>query len=213
MQVLETSRITHPKRYELDRLAGLHIQAIDTGFLSTFGRPFLRTLYLHFCTHPAAFVIVARKDDQILGLICGSTNTSVLMRSFILRWGWRHAHTIVWKVIMQGRLKRIVETLRYPSSQESGGQDVLTDPEAEILNLCVEEQVRGCGIGKALFQALTTEFRDRGVSRIKIVSGENQGAAHHLYEKSGAVFQRRLEVHVGTISRLYYFNIPQKDNR
>lgn len=57
--------------------------------------------------------------------------------------------------------------------------------EAEILTLAVAPDVRGQGIGLALWQAAREDLQARGVARVVLEVGEENAAALALYRKLG----------------------------
>lgn len=61
----------------------------------------------------------------------------------------------------------------------------LDETKAEIKRMYVAPGARGRGIGRILLDALETEARALGVTRIVLETGERQTAAVRLYESAG----------------------------
>ena len=58
---------------------------------------------------------------------------------------------------------------------------------AEIVNLIVDENSRGGGIGKELLAAIEQIALDNGCICIEVASGKHREAAHRFYEREGFV--------------------------
>lgn len=184
------------------QLAEIHRQEIHAGFLSTLGEKFLVTLYESLSGMESAFVIAAFDGDKLLGFIVGALDTGAVYKSFFRAAGARAFLQVAPKLFSLARLKRTAETLLYPKRK----QDVDL-PEPEILNFCVRSDTQGSGVGGKLFAALCEEFRRRGVSEIRIVTGESQESAQRFYEHKGATLAASLEVHKGAQSRVYVYSL------
>lgn len=183
-------------------VARIHEATITGGFLSTLGPKFLIKLYETLAGSEHSFLIVAHRDGRMLGFICGSGSTSRVYKDFMKRAGLSSLPILLPKLLSFARIKRIIETLLYPKKQ---GDDL---PESEILNFCVDESVQRSGVGKILFFALVDEFRKRGVTEIRIVTGETQTKAQGFYEKLGATKAKTIQVHEGVGSLVYRYAIP-----
>ncbi len=187
----------------LRRLAEIHKEEIGGGFLSRLGIPFLTRLYRALSGSPYSFVIVAKQGEDMAGFICGATDTRSVYRYFMLRWGIFTLPVLLPRLVSSSRLRRVLETLLYPSKKEN--QDL---PRPEILNFCVAQQWQRQGLGKKLFGALVEEFRKRDVPRMKIVTGSEQTKAQMFYESLNATKAAEIEIHDGTKSLVYTYNIP-----
>jgi ribosomal protein S18 acetylase RimI-like enzyme len=180
--------------------ASLHASQITEGFLSSLGRPFLTRLYRRVARSPQSFVLVAQQDDTVVGFVAGSEDVRVLYRSFLLHDGVAAAISALPQLARSWR--RVVETLRYPTGggAEPDGERPL--PPAELLAIAVAPDARGHGTGRQLVDALTNEFRRRGVDAVRVVVGADNDAAIGLYERCGFAKAVRIEVHRGTASQV-----------
>lgn len=186
------------------QMAEIHREAISEGFLSSLGERFLTGLYRHLSGMENAFAFVAEEEGRVLGFIVGALDTGSVYRSYAQKGGLSAILTLAPKLLSPRRVARVMETVLYPGRKRNDGL-----PEPEILNFCVRSDQQGKGVGGALFQALCTEFARRGVGEIRIVTGEGQVSAQHFYEAKGAVFAMRTEVHRGTASRVYTYQITR----
>lgn len=186
-----------------DQLAELHRLEIEGGFLATLGKSFLRRLYRGLAASPHGFVLAAVSGRRVHGFICGSTDTKRVYRQFLFSSGLSAVVYLLPKLFSWNRIRRILETVLYPSRHQD-----LALPPAEILNFCVARQSQRIGIGRELFYALVHEFQDREVERIRIVTGVEQIKAQQFYESLQATLQAEIEIHDGTKSLVYTYDIP-----
>ncbi len=183
-------------------LAKLHASEIHGGFLTSLGLPVLERLYRAIHGSPHAFVLIAEREGKPVGFLCASTNTKRVYRRIVLTSWPSLLPVLVGKIARWSTVRRIWETLRYPS--KAPAPDL---PDAEILNFCVDGKQQGRGIGRALFAAMQEEYRRRGVRKIRIVTGAGQHSAIRFYDKMGADPVGRLEVHANVESKMYVFTI------
>lgn len=193
-----------PPSYVAD-LARLHESEIHGGFLASLGRGVLHTLYRELARSPHAVVLGAVEDGRVIGMICGATDTKGVYRRFLLRSAWRLAPRMAFWMLSPSRLFRLAETLLYPMKKTS-----VDLPEEEVLNFCVDRACQGKGVGQRLFERLVKEFAQRGVRRIRIVTGASQKSAQRFYDAAGAIKACDASVHRGTQSYIYVYEIrPQ----
>ncbi|MEN7341928.1 MAG: GNAT family N-acetyltransferase [Pseudomonadota bacterium] len=199
-----THTVFNPRSPEIARYcAAVHAAEIPDGFLPSLGQRFLSLLYQHFARAENTFLVVALDDgDSVLGFLCGSLGTGGVYKSFVKAYGFRAVAALFPKLLMPSVLRRIFETLAYPSRT-----DDLELPDAEILNFCVRADSQGAGIGRALFEASMEAFRQRGVDAIRIVTGERQQSAQRFYEKVGASLHTTFSVHGQEKSLAYVYQL------
>lgn len=184
------------------QLARLHAEEISGGFLTSLGIPLLTRLYAAISRSPSAFTLICTVDGTIGGFLCASTDTAKVYRQ-VLRRAWLHLFpALLRRIFSWNTVHRCWETLRYPS--RSSHADL---PKAEILNFCVSGHLQRSGIGRRLFAAMEDEFRRRGISQIRIVTGKGQESAIRFYEKLGAEAVGIIEVHAQVESRLFRYSI------
>lgn len=186
------------------QVALIHESEISEGFLSTLGTTFLARMYKFLALSPHSFLIIAQEGEKVVGFICGGLNTGKAMKHFMLTQGVFALPVLLPKIISIKSIKKIFETIFYPKKQID-----IDLPKAEILNFCVHNEAQRKGVGKKIFHALCEKFRSFGVSSIKIVTGENQVKAQGFYEKLSAKRVAELEVHKGTKSYVYIFDLRE----
>lgn len=75
---------------------------------------------------------------------------------------------------------------------DSMPDEVTNLPQAFVAYAAVEADVRGTGIGKALFVAAETCARERGLGHISLMVTDNNDPAVSLYTSLGYQTERRL---------------------
>ncbi|MGA1870323.1 MAG: GNAT family N-acetyltransferase [bacterium] len=186
--------------YYFNNIAKIHKNEIDSGFLSTFGIQFLCRLYKSIASSKYSFVFAAIYEDELIGFICGSTNTKMVYLYFILNNGFAIIPVLLKKFMKPKWIWRILETFVYPNRK-----DIVALPKSEILNFCVRNKFQGKGVGQQLFQFMIDEFHNRNINNFKIITGATQIKAQRFYHQMGARLVSGIEVHRGIQSLLYVY--------
>lgn len=186
----------------LAQCANIHIQQITGGFLSSLGEKVLTRVYSSIAASPHSFIITAKRDEQVIGFICGSFDTGKLYKQVLLKNGIRLSLACVKHIFSLRTIRKIWETLAYPKQALPTGI-----PDEEILNFCVAPNTQRSGLGTQLMNKLTQRFRDCGVTSIRIVTGAEQESAISFYEKIGAQRVHQFEVHRGIQSIIFKYDI------
>ncbi len=198
--IMEKLRISEN---HVNQVAKLHKNLIKTGFLSQLGEKFLSVLYSSMVTSPNAFCIVAIENGRVIGFISGAISVRKFYKEFVSKNFFEILVLLIIKMIQNPIvLIRALETAMY-----SGGKHSLEMPEAELLSVAVDKNYHGKGVSKVLFEELVKEFRRRGVKKFKVVVGEPLIRAQKYYEKLGGRFIGEIEVHKGTKSKVYEWEI------
>jgi ribosomal protein S18 acetylase RimI-like enzyme len=179
---------------DASRLADMHAQRIDEGFLASLGPVFLGRLYRRVVRSPRAFAIVAEEGGQVVAFCAAAENVGRLYREFMVRDG------LVAVVRSAPRLVRslphVLETLRYPASTEQL-------PDAEILAVVTDAGVAGRGWGSRVVHETLHELARRGCPSVKVVAGASNEAAGRLYEHCGFTRTQQIEVHADVQSQVF----------
>jgi len=188
---------------ELEEIARIHEAEISDGFLPTLGLRFLQLLYLGIATSPSTVLFAATLDGRIVGFVAGAFSTSTFYREFARRFYGRILSLLMVQAVRRPRIiVKCFETLTYPSRARS-----ISEERPEILNFCVLRDFQGCGIGRALFEALTSEFAKTGVRTVRIVTGADQKSARTFYERAGAKHTADTEIHRNVKSIVFEYDI------
>jgi len=178
-------------------IARLHKIYINKGFLSVLGVSFLKELYEYISTSKESFCVVAEESNKILGFVSLTENVSKLYKNFIKK-NFSKIIIILFPKILNARiLKKIYETLKYPSEK-------LPDlPDAELLSIVVDPDYQGKNISKLLFEALIYECGKRNIKSFKVVVGDSLTRAKSFYIKAGGKKAAEIEIHKGEKSLIY----------
>jgi ribosomal protein S18 acetylase RimI-like enzyme len=180
---------------DVPRVAQLHLDHMDMGFVRTLGPVFLRRLYRRMILSPHAFLIVAEVDGEVIGFTSGATDTNKLWRSFILRDGVVAGLGALPTIVRNPR--RILETRRYP--QAAADSDF---PAAEWPTIAVDPEARYKGLGMKLTTRLMEEFVARGTPAVRGVGIEWNDPIFKLLKAHGFEEAGEIEVHAGERSRV-----------
>ncbi|UCG60099.1 MAG: GNAT family N-acetyltransferase [Phycisphaerales bacterium] len=189
--------VTGIKREHAKDVALLHIDGISTGFISSLGADFVTCLYEAIAQSDVSFGFIARDDSGLLGFATLTTNLSRLYRSVVLKKGPRFAALLARKMLSVRRLKKVFETLSYPSRTE-----VVDLPVAELLSVVVAERQRRKGLATKLIRRSFLECDRRGIEKVKVLVGADNEPANRLYATLGFEPAGQIDSH-GVASNIY----------
>ena len=191
------------------RVAQLHAENIDQGFLSTLGPRFLSLLYQAIDACPESCLLLARDGDKVVGFVAGTLNMGQVYRH-LLRHGLALGLGLAPSLLVPRRLWRILEILRHSRrtsgqarASGAGADEVPTLPEAELLSIAVDPACQGRGMAADLYAGLKIFFATRGQGAFKIIVGAPLAPAHRFYRRMGAEPVAEIEVHRGAASTVY----------
>lgn len=188
------------KKEEAWQIAKIHHQEIKDGFLSQLGEKFLFQLYKSIASSPYSFIIVAEKNNQIIGFVSGSINVNKLYKNFLKKYFLKTFFILLPKIFKPSIIKKIIETLHYPYQKK-------TLPRPELLTIAVKKQFWGQGIASLMFKTFISEMEKRQVEQFKVIVGENLSSAINFYKKAGFVFHSLFSVHKNKSSKIYIYKL------
>lgn len=194
--------IRQANQNEASRLALLHQDNIETGFLSQLGRPFLELLYRELIRSDKAVCLVAEDKGLIIGYVCGCENTRSFYRDFLRRKFLSAGAKLFFKALKPATARGVFEHLRGARQAEAPG----SLPTPELISLAVARQFRGAGIGGYLVAALASELDRRAIAEFKVVVGSSLLAANAFYKKMGFELVGKTEIHAGQVSNVFKAN-------
>lgn len=186
-------------------LAELHIEGIKTGFINSLGIDFITALYEALAESKYGFGFAAEEDEKILGFIALTTNLNKLYRSVILKRGLSFAFLLVGKLASLRRVKKIFQTLFYPSRVKK-----IALPPAELLSIVVIPQERQKGLAKRLLVESFAECTRRGIEQVKVMVWVDNMPANEMYPKCRFKLVGQIDSH-GFKQNIYVAKIDQKD--
>lgn len=179
------------------RVAELHIAAINQGFLSELGPRFLTLLYEALDKSPTSVLIVETEGERLCGFVSGGTGLGPVYRNLM-----KYLPALIfalWPVMFSYRkLKRITEVLLHTRQQSD-----TEFPRAELYSIAVAPEFRGTGVAERLYKSLRNELTARGIKEFKIVVGDTLAPAQAFYRKMGATPRSTIQVHDGSTSTVF----------
>ena len=178
-------------------VAKLHIEGISTGLISSLGTDFVTALYEAIVQSKSSFGFVAQENERAVGFVAFNTNLNKLYKSVILKKGIRFAFLLAGKMFSLRRIKKVLETLFYPSRIKK-----MNLPSAELLSIVVAPESRGKGLGGQLLQKGLAECAKTGIEKVKVLVGADNKPANKLYLKCGFELVGQIDSH-GVVSDIY----------
>jgi ribosomal protein S18 acetylase RimI-like enzyme len=179
------------------QVANLHATAIDRGFLTELGEPFLTLLYRAIDEDASAVLITRSEEDRIVGFVSGGSGLGPLYRR-LLRRGPSVAWSLLPTMLSPRKLRKIAELLWHSREEKA---DRL--PQAELMSIAVSPDLRRSGCAAGLYRELCQHFRRHGVGEFKIVVGDALGPAQSFYRKMGAEPVSQITVHGDATSTVF----------
>ncbi len=179
------------------QVAALNILCISTGFISSMGIDFVTSLYDAIVKSKSSLGVVAVRNEKVIGFVSFTTNLNKLYKSIIRRKGLKFALLLAGNVLSLRRIKKIFETLFYPSRIKK-----MNLPSAELLSIAVAPEERRKGLAGQLIEKGLRLYRKTGVDKVKVLIGPDNKAGNKLYLKSGFELIGQIVNH-GVLSNIY----------
>lgn len=179
------------------QVAQLHIQGINTGFISSLGQKFVQALYDAIIDSEQSFLVVAEEAGHVVAFIAVSSNLSGLYRHVALKNGIKFAFILASKMMSLVTIKKVIANIFYPSKMKKAGL-----PDAELLAIVVAPEYRGRGIAKQLINKCFDECKLAEIEEIKVLVAADNESANKTYIKSGFNFKAAIDSH-GVKSNVY----------
>lgn len=188
---------------DIRAIAALHRKEIAGGFMSSLAPSLLEMVFAVIAGHPKCVLIVARDGAtrEICGFVTGTTNVASLYRAFVIRKGPRALWALLPSAFSPRKLRRILETLFYPSSTRRS-----TLPGPELLDIAVDSRYVGTGLAQRLFHAFARSLDELGIEAFKVGTGGGLLKAQRFYERLGATRTATIEAHRGERSIYYIYH-------
>jgi len=194
-----------PKKSDAGILAVMHKENINQGFLSSLGKPFLRSLYIYLIKKE--LVIIYRDGTLITGFISFSYDSSGIIKRFIFSRP-QVIFTIMFSLIKRPILIRSVfETMKAPRKSNEQSLSAEIFPPGELLSITVDPKYQKSGTGTILLNALEEELKISCIKSYKVVAGKILVGANNFYLKNGFRLSRTINIHGESLSNIYIKNI------
>ena len=180
------------------KVARLHCEHINHGFLATLGPPFLALLYEAIDQGEDSALIVKEIDGNVVGFVSGAASLRPIYKRLLFR-PFSLFISLLSCFLSLSKLLKIIEILRI-----SKNNPVLKGlPRHELLTIVVDPEYQGQGHAEDLFSSLCTYFKAVNVANFKIVVGGDLARAHAFYLKMGCNVAGEIKVHKGKNSLVY----------
>jgi ribosomal protein S18 acetylase RimI-like enzyme len=179
-------------------IANLHIEGINTGFISSLGIDFVTALYEAIAKSTSSFGYAVEDNDRVLGFVTFTTNLNKLYKSIIAKKGWRFALLLAGKMFSLDKIKKVFETLFYPSRIKKQ-MDV---PSAELLSIAINPETCRRGLGTQLVRKGFEYCQKMGLDKVKVLVAADNEPANKLYVKCGFKLVGQIDNH-GITSNIY----------
>ncbi len=186
--------VEHARLEDSRAIAGLHIQGLRDGFLSSIGARFLTRLYRAMIASPEAIVLVAR-EGAITGFAAAAVNPDQFWRDFLRRRLLQVAALLAVQAWRPRVAKGMLEVARHLKREES--------LSPQLLAIVVGTPARRAGLGGNLVSRLEEELRQRNAHQLTVSVRDKNQAARRFFERLGFHPLGRLDVHEGQPSLRY----------
>jgi len=184
-------------------IAALHIQGISTGFISSLGIDFVTALYEAIAKSTSSFGLEVEDNGKVLGFVTFTTNLNKLYKSIIAKKGWRFGLLLAGKIFSLQRIKKLFETLLYPTRVKE-----MNLSSAELLSIVIHPgECRG-GLATKLVQKSFEHCQKIGLDKVKVLVGADNEPANKLYIKCGFKLVGQIDNH-GVTSNIYEAQIDK----
>lgn len=194
-------KVRRAKEEDCEEVARLHGENISGGFLSSLGAGFLKYVYMTAVLSEGAYLYVLEDGGKIAGFIAGAEDTGKFYGEFLKKYFFRAGFRLAFKLMNPVNIKRVFETLSYPSKTEG------SFPKAELLSMAVQKGLRGRGAGSMLFGSFVEGMKERGVKGFMTAAGSDLEGACRFYERRGGRLHSEIEIHKGRKSRIYVWKL------
>ncbi|MCK5393604.1 MAG: GNAT family N-acetyltransferase [Candidatus Omnitrophica bacterium] len=180
--------IRQAKESDITRISELYCLYIEDSFFVHFGKGFLKELFKNIIISKHALCFVYEIDGKVQGFITGAFQLSKLFREMF----FRKCHVWAIKVMPQiirypSSIKYIIESFLYSSKAH------IENINSELLFIAIEPEFRKKGVASLLVDRIIKDFRNKGVSKVKVATVKNNKGVNKFLESYGAYFEREFK--------------------
>ncbi|MHC4738611.1 MAG: GNAT family N-acetyltransferase [Planctomycetota bacterium] len=189
--------VEHMAASHAKEIATLHIQGINTGFISSLGLDFVTALYGAIAEDENSFGFVAFENDSVIGFVAFSTNLGKLYKFAVLKKSFKFGFILARRMLSLSVFKKVIDNIFYPVRMKK-----LDLPDAELLSVVVAKEAQGKRLATRLVQKGLEECGNHGMDKVKVLVGAENEPANKLYLKCGFELAGQIEKH-GILSNIY----------
>jgi len=165
---------------DFKKCADIHHNEIQGGLLKLAGKKILFIIYQYIFKSDYSFLIVAKKNEEIIGFFAGCFNQKLFYIDFVKK-NFFILILNFWKFLKKDMLIKFFSLNKFFLKKDNNL------PEALILNFCVDKKHQSLGVGKTLFNEAIDIFKLNNIRNIKITTSKNQEKAINMYNSYGAI--------------------------
>lgn len=188
------------------KIAELHRVQLKAGILAELSINALSRFYRFVATNePHSVLIIATRDNDVCGFICGTLDLQRLYIQFIKRHPITAISNVLFLATKPALYKRIGSLIQYIGKPAQ----YTTQTKAELLSMAVSPSNMRSGTGRCLLEALANYFKRHEVLSFKVISSHTQQEAHRFYRAMGGEPVGTLEI--GLLESVqYHFDLQNK---
>jgi glycosyltransferase involved in cell wall biosynthesis/ribosomal protein S18 acetylase RimI-like enzyme len=195
-------RVRPARPADIPTLARLHRETVPTAFLPTLGDRFMRLLYRALIRdRNGVATVVEDRNGRVVAFASGATSVPDFYKGFFRRYGVPAAVLAASKLAHPRRLRKAIETARFPKSAE-------TFPQAEIFVWGVDKTVRARGLGAMVLEGAVRELGRLGATEARGIVYSTNARAMQVLVDLGWRIAGQVAVHDGTVSNVVVHSCP-----
>lgn len=161
----------------IDQCVDVHLKSFKGFFLTFLGKNFLKLLYSSIIEDPSGIGYVYIYNDDVIGLVFGSTQPTGLYRRLIKK-RWLKFGLAALKAVVK-KPKIIIRLLR---SFKLANQENNTPGRGTLMSIAVDPTHQGKNIGKELISNFLNEVKKRGcLSVVLTTDAEENEKVNNFY--------------------------------
>lgn len=188
------------------QVARLHIDSLNTGFLSTLGIDFLEILYECIDKTPGCFVLTIYHDDDLVGFVAGFTSPIAIMPKLLRRLP-QVCLALLPHVFKKTSLLTIQKYIRSRIVKAEATSSANSEFRLELFSIAVARSARRMGIARKLYEQFQHRAKSIGYEGFKVYVGQELTIAQEFYAAMGAKKLGLFKSRADNLSIVYVHNI------
>lgn len=178
---------------DLDDIVKIHINTFEGFFLTFLGKGFLKQMYSGYIKHDNSGLIVAKSNNEIVGVLAYSEDLSdfykYLIKTRLIQFLWYSLHSVIKNPSVMIRLLRAFL---------KPGETKRKEKYVELSSIGVIPKMKGQHIGSKMIDKLKDIFDSNKFSYINLETDAiNNEYANKFYIKNGFKLERSFETTEG----------------
>lgn len=200
---LELRVVSASEKTLIKQVAALHVKTFEGFFLSFMGKGFLTQMYESYCFHEKSGLIVAMREDALVGFLAYSENISNLykfmIRNKLIQFAWYSIGAFFRKPTV---FMRLVRAFLKP------GESNREEPYIQLSSIGVSPLSMSKGVGSLLIDYLKELVAESGAEYISLeTDAVDNESVNHFYIKNDFVLARTFCTHEGRQMNEYHWKI------